>query len=197
MKVTMDKLVALCKSRGFIFAGSDIYGGFANTWDFGPVGVELKNNVKRSWWKRFVQESPATYGVDAAILMNPRVWEASGHVASFGDPKNGLQKLQTAVPRRYFDRGALERRGCGGSYEQRGNGEIYRGARHQVPPLRREELDAYQEVQPYVHNLARDPRSRFRQGVSAPRNLSGRIREFSERAEDGACQSAVCDCADW
>ena len=85
--VTMEKIVNLCKSRGFVFPGSDIYGGFANTWDFGPVGVELKNNIKRAWWKRFVQESPNTYGVDAAILMNPRVWEASGHVASFGDPK--------------------------------------------------------------------------------------------------------------
>ena len=85
--LTMEKIVNLCKSRGFVYPGSDIYGGFANTWDFGPVGVELKNNIKRSWWKRFVQESPNTYGVDAAILMNPRVWEASGHVASFGDPK--------------------------------------------------------------------------------------------------------------
>lgn len=86
-KATMDKILNLCKGRGFVFPGSDIYGGFANTWDFGPIGVELKNNVKRAWWKRFVQESPNTYGVDAAILMNPRVWEASGHVASFGDPK--------------------------------------------------------------------------------------------------------------
>ncbi len=86
-KLTMEKIVNLCKNRGFVYPGSDIYGGFANTWDFGPVGVELKNNVKRSWWKRFVQESPDTYGVDAAILMNPRVWEASGHVQSFGDPK--------------------------------------------------------------------------------------------------------------
>lgn len=86
-KLTMEKIVNLCKNRGFVYPGSDIYGGFANTWDFGPVGVELKNNVKRSWWKRFVQESPNTYGVDAAILMNPKVWEASGHVASFGDPK--------------------------------------------------------------------------------------------------------------
>ena len=86
-KLTMDKIVNLCKNRGFVYPGSDIYGGFANTWDFGPVGVELKNNIKRAWWKKFVQESPDTYGVDAAILMNPRVWEASGHVASFGDPK--------------------------------------------------------------------------------------------------------------
>jgi len=86
-KLTMEKIVNLCKARGFVYPGSEIYGGFANTWDFGPVGVELKNNIKRSWWKRFVQESPDTYGVDAAILMNPRVWEASGHVQSFGDPK--------------------------------------------------------------------------------------------------------------
>ncbi len=85
--VTMDKIVNLCKNRGFVFPGSEIYGGFANTWDFGPVGVELKNNVKRAWWKKFVQETTDTFGVDAAILMNPRVWEASGHVASFGDPK--------------------------------------------------------------------------------------------------------------
>lgn len=93
-KVTMDKIVNLCKSRGIIFPGSEIYGGFANTWDFGPVGVELKNNIKRAWWKRFVQEDPNTYGVDAAILMNPRVWEASGHVASFGDPKMDCKKCK-------------------------------------------------------------------------------------------------------
>ena len=86
-KLTMETIVNLCKTRGFVFPGSDIYGGFANTWDFGPIGVELKNNIKRAGWKRFVQESPNTYGVDAAILMNPKTWEASGHVQSFGDPK--------------------------------------------------------------------------------------------------------------
>lgn len=86
-EITMQQIVAFCKSRGFVFPGSEIYGGFANTWDFGPLGVELKNNIKRAWWKTFVQEDASTYGVDAAILMNPRVWEASGHVQSFGDPK--------------------------------------------------------------------------------------------------------------
>ncbi len=93
-KVTMDKIVNLCKTRGLIYPGSEIYGGFANTWDFGPVGVELKNNVKRAWWKRFVQEDPNTYGVDASILMNPKTWEASGHVASFGDPKMDCKKCK-------------------------------------------------------------------------------------------------------
>ena len=84
--LTMDKLVALCKNRGFIFAGSEIYGGLANTWDYGPLGVEFKNNVKRAWWRKFVQENPYNTGVDCAILMNREVWVASGHVGGFNDP---------------------------------------------------------------------------------------------------------------
>ena len=83
---TMDKIVALCKGRGFIYAGSEIYGGLANTWDYGPLGAELKNNVKRAWWKKFVQESEHNVGLDAAILMNREVWVASGHVVNFNDP---------------------------------------------------------------------------------------------------------------
>ncbi len=83
---TMDKIVALCKGRGFIYAGSEIYGGLANTWDYGPLGVELKNNVKRCWWKKFVQENRYNVGLDAAILMNPQTWVASGHLAGFSDP---------------------------------------------------------------------------------------------------------------
>src|SRR5574344_765950 len=83
---TMEKVVALCKSRGFVFPGSDIYGGLANTWDYGPLGTRLKNTVKDSWRKRFIQERKNAYEVDAAILMHPRVWEASGHVNSFSDP---------------------------------------------------------------------------------------------------------------
>ena len=83
---TMDKIVALCKNRGIIFAGSEIYGGLANTWDYGPLGVELKNNIKKAWWKKFVQENPYNVGQDAAILMNPQTWVASGHLAGFSDP---------------------------------------------------------------------------------------------------------------
>ena len=93
--VTMEKLVNLCKSRGIIFPGSEIYGGMGNTWDYGPIGVEIKNNVKRAWWKRFVQESDNSYGVDAAILMNPTVWDASGHTASFADPKMDCKECKT------------------------------------------------------------------------------------------------------
>ncbi len=83
---TMEKIVALCKNRGFIFACSEIYGGLANSWDYGPLGVLMKQNVKNAWWKKFVQESPYNVGLDAGILMNPRVWEASGHVTNFNDP---------------------------------------------------------------------------------------------------------------
>ena len=83
---TMEKIVALCKGRGFIFAGSEIYGGLANTWDYGPLGAELKNNVKKAWWKKFVQENPYNVGLDSAILMNPQTWVASGHLGGFSDP---------------------------------------------------------------------------------------------------------------
>ncbi len=83
---TMDKIIATAKSRGFIFPGSEIYGGLANTWDYGPLGVELKNNVKKAWWKKFVQQHPNNVGVDCAILMNPQTWVASGHLGSFSDP---------------------------------------------------------------------------------------------------------------
>ncbi len=83
---TMEKIVALCKGRGFVYPGSEIYGGLANSWDYGPLGVELKNNVKRAWWKKFVQECPYNVGLDSAILMNPQTWVASGHVGGFSDP---------------------------------------------------------------------------------------------------------------
>ena len=92
---TMEKIVALCKGRGFVYAGSEIYGGLSNTWDYGPLGVEFKNNVKRAWWKAFVQESPYNVGLDAAILMNPQVWVASGHVGGFSDPLMDCKACKT------------------------------------------------------------------------------------------------------
>lgn len=91
----MEKLVALCKGRGFVFPGSDIYGGLANSWDYGPLGVELKENIKREWWKFFVQEAENSVGLDAGILMHPRVWEASGHVGGFSDPLMDCKECKT------------------------------------------------------------------------------------------------------
>ena len=92
---TMEKIVALCKSRGFVYPGSEIYGGLSNSWDYGPLGVEFKNNVKRAWWKKFVQESPTNVGLDAAILMNPEVWVASGHVGGYSDPLMDCRDCKT------------------------------------------------------------------------------------------------------
>ncbi|MDR1157833.1 MAG: glycine--tRNA ligase [Oscillospiraceae bacterium] len=92
---TMEKIVSLCKGRGFVFPGSEIYGGLANTWDYGPLGAEFKNNVKRAWWKKFVQESPHNVGLDSAILMNPQVWVASGHVGGFSDPLMDCKACKT------------------------------------------------------------------------------------------------------
>ena len=86
MEKTMDKIVALAKARGFVYPGSEIYGGLANTWDYGNLGVELKNNVKRAWWQKFIQENPYNVGIDSAILMNTQTWVASGHLKGFSDP---------------------------------------------------------------------------------------------------------------
>ena len=94
-KITMDKIVNLCKSRGYIYPGSEIYGGLANTWDYGPLGVEFKNNVKKAWLKKFVQESKYNVGLDAAILMNPQTWVASGHVGGFSDPLIDCKECKT------------------------------------------------------------------------------------------------------
>ena len=93
--LTMDKIVSLCKNRGYIYSGSEIYGGLANTWDYGPLGVELKNNIKKAWMKKFVQESKFNVGLDSAILMNPRTWEASGHLKSFADPLIDCKECKT------------------------------------------------------------------------------------------------------
>ena len=92
---SMDKIVDLCKSRGFVYAGSEIYGGLANSWDYGPLGVELKNNIKRAWWKKFVQESPYNVGLDSSILMNPETWVASGHLCGVSDPLMDCKACKT------------------------------------------------------------------------------------------------------
>jgi glycyl-tRNA synthetase len=95
MSFSMEQLVSLAKRRGFVYPGSEIYGGLANAWDYGPLGVELKQNIKRLWWKHFVQERPDVVGLDSAILMNPRVWEASGHVGGFADPLMDCRACKT------------------------------------------------------------------------------------------------------
>ena len=95
MVKSMDTIVNLCKSRGYIYPGSEIYGGLANTWDYGPLGNELKNNIKSAWRKKFIQEQPNIVGLDAAILMNPETWVASGHVGGFSDPLIDCKECKT------------------------------------------------------------------------------------------------------
>ena len=92
---TMDKIVALCKNRGFVYPGSEIYGGLANTWDYGPLGVELKTNIKNAWRKKFIQENKYNVGLDSAILMNPQTWVASGHIGGFSDPLMDCKDCKT------------------------------------------------------------------------------------------------------
>ena len=92
---TMDMIVNLAKGRGFVYPGSEIYGGLANAWDYGPLGVELKNNIKRAWWKKFVQENPYNVGLDSAIIMNPETWVASGHLGGFSDPLMDCRQCKT------------------------------------------------------------------------------------------------------
>mgnify|MGYP004455309605 FL=1 len=94
-KKVMDKIVDLCKSKGFVYAGSEIYGGLANTWDYGPLGVELKENIKKAWRKKFIQENPYNVGLDSAILMNPQTWVASGHIGGFSDPLMDCKECKT------------------------------------------------------------------------------------------------------
>src|SRR4029078_7808507 len=92
---SMEQVVNLAKHRGFVFPGSEIYGGLANSWDYGPLGVELKNNIKKLWWKMFVQERTDVVGIDAALIMNPKVWEASTHLSTFNDPLVECKKCHT------------------------------------------------------------------------------------------------------
>ena len=94
-KKTMEKIVALCKNRGIVYPGSEIYGGLANSWDFGPLGVEFKNNIKKAWWKKFVQESKYNVGLDSAIIMNKETWVASGHLKGFADPLMDCKACKT------------------------------------------------------------------------------------------------------
>ena len=89
-----DKIISLCKRRGFVYPGSEIYGGLANTWDYGPLGAELKNNIKKLWWDFFVRRRDDMFGIDAALIMNRRVWEASGHVKNFSDPLSDCKKCK-------------------------------------------------------------------------------------------------------
>jgi glycyl-tRNA synthetase len=143
MEKTMDKIIALAKSRGFIFPGSEIYGGLANTWDYGPLGVELKNNVKKAWWQKFVQANPYNVGVDCAILMNPQTWVASGHLGSFSDPLMDCKecherfRADNLIEDFCKEKGHRDRGRQRGRLDQREDDGFHRGASDSVSFLRK------------------------------------------------------------
>ena len=155
MEKSMDKIVALAKSRGFVYPGSEIYGGLANTWDYGNLGVELKNNVKRAWWQKFIQENPYNVGVDCAILMNPQTWVASGHLGGFSDPLMDCKEcherfradkiIEDYAEEKGIDLTELRRR-----LDTGGDEELHRGEPGSVSELRQAQFYRHPSVQPDV-----------------------------------------------
>ena len=147
---TMDQIVALCKNRGFVYPGCEIYGGLANSWDYGPLGVEFKNNVKKAWWKKFVQESKYNVGLDSAILMNPQTWVTSGHVGGFSDPLMDCRDCQGPPPR-----GSSSSRTRGGGHAEgmelrQDDGISFAEHEHRLPGMRQQEFYRHPQVQPDV-----------------------------------------------
>ena len=179
--LTMDKLVALCKNRGFIFAGSEIYGGLANTWDYGPLGVEFKNNVKKAWWKKFVQESPYNAGLDCAILMNREVWVASGHVGGFNDPLMDCKACKARFRADKLIEDYTQGAETGDGWTQRRAGGLHRRARHRLPDLRQEGFHRHPPVQPDVQDPSGRDRGLHQRDLSAPRDGAGHLRQLPER----------------
>ena len=173
MALTMDKLVALCKGRGFVFAGSEIYGGLANTWDYGPLGVELKNNIKKAWWQKFVTEAPTNVGVDCSILMNTSVWEASGHVGGFSDP---LMDCKSCKTRHRADNLVEEREDR--RLEQRTTVRVYCGKSNRLPRLRQMRFHSHQTVQFNVQNVPGRYRGHRLYRISSPRNGARHFRQL-------------------
>ena len=197
---TMDKIVALCKGRGFIFAGSEIYGGLANTWDYGPLGVELKNNVKKAWWKKFVQENPYNVGLDAAILMNPQTWVASGHCRRLLRPPDGLQGVQGALPGRQAHRGLvpgeqLRAAQARGRHEPAGDEGLHRGAQHPLPLLRQAQLHRHPPVQPDVQDLPGRHRGRQEHRLPPARDRPGHLRQLRRTSSAPPAASCPSACA--
>ena len=155
MEKSMDKIVALAKSRGFVYPGSEIYGGLANTWDYGNLGVELKNNVKRAWWQKFIQENPYNVGVDCAILMNPQTWVASGHLGGFSDPLMDCKECHERfradkIIEDYAEEKGIDLTELRGRMDPGGDEEFHRGEPGSVPELRQAQFYRHPPVQPDV-----------------------------------------------
>ena len=196
MEKTMDKIVALAKSRGFVYPGSEIYGGLANTWDYGNLGVELKNNVKRAWWKKFIMENPYNVGVDCAILMNPQTWVASGHLGGFSDPLMDCKEcherfradklIEDLLRRQRYPAG--EFRGC---LEPGRDEGLHRRAQDSLPLLRQTQFHRHPSVQPDVQDLPGCHRGCEEHRISPSGNCTGYLRKLQERTENFQKESSL------
>ena len=190
-KLTMDKLVALCKNRGYIFAGSEIYGGLANTWDFGPLGVEFKNNIKRAWWQKFVQETPYNTGLDCAILMNREVWVASGHVGGFNDP---LMDCKACKARFRADKLIEDYTKGAETGDGWTNAELENYiAEHDIvcPVCGKKDFTGIRQFNLMFKTHAGRYRGYHERTLSPPRNRAGHLREFPEYDAYHAQKAAV------
>ena len=175
MEKTMEKIVALAKARGFVYPGSEIYGGLANTWDYGNLGVELKNNVKKAWWQKFVQESPYNVGVDCAILMNPQTWVASGHLGGFSDPLMDCKECHERFRADKLIEDFCEENGIAieGSVDAWSQEEFHRGAQCSLSYLRQAQLHRHPSVQPDVQDLSGGYRGCQEHGLFKTRDRTG------------------------
>ena len=180
----LDTIVSLSKRRGFIFPSSEIYGGINAVWDYGPLGVELKNNVKRAWWRAMVQDRDDIVGLDAGILMHPQVWVTSGHVGSFSDPLVECGTLPPPLP-------ARRAAGRGGPQRHRPPRPRHRRAPRPRVPQRRRPAVGTPPVQPDVH-LAHGPgRGRRVDRLLPPRDGAGLVRQLQERPAELAQEDPV------
>ena len=196
MEKTMDKIVALAKSRGFVYPGSEIYGGLANTWDYGNLGVELKNNVKRAWWKKFIMENPYNVGVDCAILMNPQTWVASGHLGGFSDPLMDCKECHER-----FRADKLIEDFCADNDIQLENSvdawsqEEMKGFidEHKIslPLLRQTQFHRHPSVQPDVQDLPGCHRGCEEHRISPSGDCTGYLRKLQERTENFQKESSL------
>ena len=196
MEKTMDKIVALAKSRGFVYPGSEIYGGLANTWDYGNLGVELKNNVKRAWWKKFIMENPYNVGVDCAILMNPQTWVASGHLGGFSDP---LMDCKECHERFRADKliedfcadNDIQLENSVDAWSQEEMKNLHRRAQDLLPLLRQTQFHRHPSVQPDVQDLPGCDRGCKEYRISPSGDCTGYLRKLQECTENLQKESSL------
>ena len=189
MEKTMDKIVALAKGRGFVYPGSEIYGGLANTWDYGNLGVELKNNVKKAWWQKFITQNPYNVGVDCAILMNPQTWVASGHLGGFSDPLMDCKECHERFRADKLIEDFCQEKGIElekpiDAFSQQEMTDFIEEQENSVPKLRQAQFYRYPSVQPDVQDIPGCYRGCKEYGLFKTGDGTGYFCKLQERTEN-------------